>query len=608
MTSFTSGPKRIAIVGCGPCGLTAVKQFLDEGHKVTCFDPNPEVGGIWYVDPKNKDRHAAYEGGHLTIDNKLMCFSDDQPEGPGEIWKFQRYQEYLVSYSRKFNLRKHIKLQHKVVKARKAGAGWDVTARNVATDAEITEHFDMLVISTGSNESNKLPAELEGFTGDIVFSGHYVNNKPFAGKKVLLVGNGESSSDITKEISDVTSEFHWSMRNYPIVFPRVPNAHHSTNAMTTRCYYMRVKKQPADEVMPGYSDSYLLKIIFFFLAVLAFVYEVLFYRLWGRKPTPAGHAPGRKLNPFGQECGKYIDLNTPASKEAKSLIDTWAYLGGNLGTQPPAALMKNAVFIPNVLNGKIKVNAAGMSKAEGRSVIFKDGQRVDNIDTAVVCIGFKTEFPFLSKDDFEFCGDFRKLWKNSVHPKDPTIAFCGFARPRSGGVPVCAEMTARCLALAYGGKVSLPKDLDAAAEKDRRYQDYALHHMPCLRTLIASQVAFMDGMAVIVGCQVDQWKLLFTDPVLLWRTYCYSFNPAQYRLFGPHSNYDYARNANLEMDRGFDYLGVLLMSIDTLTPFYFPRLLAWRKYLNANINVEKWSFGGKPRYPEEVLKIKTLEE
>jgi len=608
MTSFATGPKSIAIIGCGPCGLTATKQFVDEGHQVTCFDANPEVGGIWYVDPTNKDRSAVYEEGHLTIDNKLMCFSDDQPEGPGAFWKFQEYQEYLVNYSHKFKLRNHIKFDHKVVKARKSGAGWDVTSLNVKTDVEKTDHFDMVVMSTGAHVENKLPAELEDFKGDIVFSGHYVNSKPFAGKKVVLVGNGESSADMTKEISDVAAEFTWSMRNYPVIFPRAPGGYHSTNMKTARCYYGRQKKCEAEDVMPGYLDSYLLKLVFLVGAVVAFLHELFFYRLLGRKVSTIGNAPGRKTDPFGQEFGKYIDVETPASKEAKTLIDTWAYLGGNASTQPPCFLIKNARFVPNVLNGKIKVNAAGLEKSEGKSIIFKDGTRLDNVDVAVVCIGFKVEFPFLSKEDFNFCGDFRKLWKQSVYPQDPTIACCGFARPRSGGVPVCAEMTARLLARAYSGKCSLPKDLYAAAEKDRRFQNHALHHMPCLRTLICSQIAFMDSLAVLAGCQVQPWKLLLTDPILLWRTFAWGFNPAQYRLFGPHSDYEYARKAHFTMDRGFDAFGILLMSIDSVTPWYFPRLLCWRKYASLSINEEKWRCGGTPRYPDEVLKMKALED
>jgi len=309
----------------------------------------------------------------------------------------------------------------------------------------------------------------------------------------------------------------------------------------------------------------------------------------------------RKLDPFGQELGKYIDHDTLASPDAKSLIDTWAYLGGNASTLQPGFLIKNAVFVTNVLNGKLKVNIGGIMKCEGKSVTFKDGTKMDDIDTIMVCIGFKTEFPFLNKDDFDFCGDFRKLWKQSVYPKDPTLAFTGFARPISGGVPVCAEMTARVLARLLSGECSLPKDVYGAIEKDRTFQRYACRHNCDITPLITSQLAFMDGLAVVIGCQVQPWELLFADPLLLWRTYAWGFNPAQYRLFGPHSNYKSARKACFEMDRGWSALKVLLLSIDGVMPVVCPRLVGLHKRANLSIDVERWSFGGKPRYPEEVL-------
>jgi len=602
MTTFSSGSKRIAIVGCGPCGLTAVKQFRDEGHEVVCFDPNREVGGIWYVDPEDKDRTAVYQGGYLTIDNKLMCYSDDQPEGPGEFYTFQQYEEYLVNYSYKFDLRKHIKLESKVVKTCKKGGGWDVTYCNTATNLETTEHFDMLVVSTGSNGTNKIPKEIEGFEGEVCLSGFYVNNKPFEGKRVLVVGSGESAADMTKEISDAAADCTWSMRNFPAVIPRVPNTYHSTNALTARCHYGVQKTVDAEVVMPGFSESYVLKLLLLPVAVMAFLYELVFYRLLGRAAQLFGMAKKRKTDPFGQKLGQFIDNGTLATPEAKQLIDTWAYLGGNASTLQPGFLIKNAVFITNILNNKLKVNVGGIMKCEGKSVTFKDGSKMDNIDSIMVCIGFKTEFPFLNKDDFPWCGDFRKLWKQSVYPADPTLAFCGFARPISGGVPVCAEMTARVLARLYNGKCSLPKDIHAVVEEDRRFQLYACRHNADITTLITSQLAFMDSLAVVIGCQPQPWKMLFTDPFLLWQVYTYGFNPAQYRLFGPHGDYSTARKACFEMERGWSSLKVMLLIIDSLTPAMLPRLVGIHKWANLSIDVERWSFGGKPRYPEPILK------
>ena len=38
---------KICVIGAGPSGLTTIKQLLDEGHEVQCFERSKDVGGIW---------------------------------------------------------------------------------------------------------------------------------------------------------------------------------------------------------------------------------------------------------------------------------------------------------------------------------------------------------------------------------------------------------------------------------------------------------------------------------------------------------------------------------------------------------------------------------
>ena len=38
---------KICVIGAGPSGLTTVKQLLDEGHTVRCFERGGNIGGIW---------------------------------------------------------------------------------------------------------------------------------------------------------------------------------------------------------------------------------------------------------------------------------------------------------------------------------------------------------------------------------------------------------------------------------------------------------------------------------------------------------------------------------------------------------------------------------
>lgn len=39
--------QRVAVIGAGPSGLTAMKACLDEGMVPTCFESSDDMGGLW---------------------------------------------------------------------------------------------------------------------------------------------------------------------------------------------------------------------------------------------------------------------------------------------------------------------------------------------------------------------------------------------------------------------------------------------------------------------------------------------------------------------------------------------------------------------------------
>ena len=41
--------KRVAIVGAGASGLSAIKCCLEEGLEPVCFEKTGSIGGLWYV-------------------------------------------------------------------------------------------------------------------------------------------------------------------------------------------------------------------------------------------------------------------------------------------------------------------------------------------------------------------------------------------------------------------------------------------------------------------------------------------------------------------------------------------------------------------------------
>lgn len=39
--------RKVAIIGAGPSGLTAMKACLEEGMVPTCFESSDDLGGLW---------------------------------------------------------------------------------------------------------------------------------------------------------------------------------------------------------------------------------------------------------------------------------------------------------------------------------------------------------------------------------------------------------------------------------------------------------------------------------------------------------------------------------------------------------------------------------
>ena len=49
---------KIAIIGAGPSGITALKNLATNGFDVTCFEMNDQIGGNWVY--KDKTGHSMY--------------------------------------------------------------------------------------------------------------------------------------------------------------------------------------------------------------------------------------------------------------------------------------------------------------------------------------------------------------------------------------------------------------------------------------------------------------------------------------------------------------------------------------------------------------------
>jgi len=501
--------KKVCVIGAGSSGLTTIKQLLDEGHIPTCYEKTSTLAGIFnYKKETESDLvDGVYDSNVLTISNYMMAFSDMPPSGQRRHWHHKEYKQYLEDYVKKFNLDQYIQFNSQVLKVRMIDGGHN-GYEIIVSDAEgneVVERYDALAVCKGSHQTPSIPnvEGLDDFEGKVLHSAQYKDNKITEGKKVLCVGMGESSADITREISTSAKECILGLKSYPFLLPRNLN-NSSSDAWTSRVFHSYYSPK---------NESFFAYIVLFFYT--------LFFKWFLVKD--------KKLDKdsFLQDSSKkMLDLDTPEEVETVKLIKAWNYL-----SKGKKFYTKNVSFVPYILNGKIKVNASGIEKLTSNSVVFNDGQSHD-IDTIMFCTGYRDDFSFI--EDFQLKdGNVRNMFMNSIHPDMPNCVFIGWARPITGGVPGCAEMAARYFALLLSGKRALPDDLDERIEKDKAFYEVMLKYSPTYNSVIAWK-RYMETYAELIGCQIKTIKYIF-QPTLFLKLLAGSLTPYQYRIEGPHA-------------------------------------------------------------------------
>jgi dimethylaniline monooxygenase (N-oxide forming) len=193
---------RVCIIGAGSSGLAVVKALKDRGIPHVCYERGDAIGGNWYFRNTN-GMSAAYESLHINTDAKLMEYRDyPMPPGTPDYPSHRVIKGYFEDYASHFGLRPSIRFGTEVTHARRrADGGWEIRL-----DSGETEAFDALVVANGHHWDPRWPEPpYPGvFDGEQIHSHAYLNPREpvdFHGKRVLVVGMGNSAMDIACELS-----------------------------------------------------------------------------------------------------------------------------------------------------------------------------------------------------------------------------------------------------------------------------------------------------------------------------------------------------------------------------------------------------------------------
>jgi dimethylaniline monooxygenase (N-oxide forming) len=212
---------KVCVIGAGSSGIASCQVLQARGIDFDCFEKGSEVGGNWRYDNDN-GMSSAYRSLFINTSRRMMQYAsypmpDDYPDYPHH----EQIAAYFDSYVDHFGLRERIRFNTEVEQVKAAEDGrWEVTTSDGATDV-----YDAVLVANGHHWDPKWPDPpfpgQDGFTGDRIHSHHYREpDERFQGKRVLVLGIGNSATDISVETSRISEITYLAMRRGAHVIPK----------------------------------------------------------------------------------------------------------------------------------------------------------------------------------------------------------------------------------------------------------------------------------------------------------------------------------------------------------------------------------------------------
>ncbi|GKV19497.1 hypothetical protein SLEP1_g29751 [Rubroshorea leprosula] len=211
---WVNGP---VIVGAGPSGLAVGACLKSQGVPFIILERANCIASLW--------QNRTYDRLKLHLP-KQFCqlpdfpFPTDFPEYPS---KYQ-FITYLESYAKHFDIAPHFNETVQSAKYDQTFGLWRVkTVSKISSiPVEIEYICRWLVVATGENAEKVVPEfeGLEQFKGHVSHACDYKSGQMYAGKRVLVVGCGNSGMEVSLDLCNHNARPSMVVRNSVHVLPR----------------------------------------------------------------------------------------------------------------------------------------------------------------------------------------------------------------------------------------------------------------------------------------------------------------------------------------------------------------------------------------------------
>jgi dimethylaniline monooxygenase (N-oxide forming) len=407
----------ICVIGAGSSGIAAAKALHERGIPFECFEKSDRVGGNWVFGNRN-GMSSAYRSLHINTSRERMEYADfPMPTSYPDFPHHTHIAAYFDAYVDRFGFRDRIRFETGVEHcAREADGTWTVTL-----ETGEARRFDALVVANGHHWDPRWPEPPfpGSFDGEQTHAHFYVDNEPFRGRRVVVVGIGNSAMDIAVESSFVAERTWLSSRRGAHVIPKY------------------LFGRPLDQI--GVNS------------------------LTGALPWGFRKAIFRSFYRIG--VGRMEDYGLPRPDH-------------DIGDAHPTI---SADFLNRIAHGEVgwKPNIAELS---GDRVRFEDGS-VERADAIVYCTGYKVTFPFFDPDAISAPENDLPLFRRVFHPQLENVFFVGLLQPLGAIMPLAeaqGQWVAAYLRGEYAlpGPATLRQDMERErAKMFKRYVASKRHTM-----------------------------------------------------------------------------------------------------------------------------------
>ncbi|KAK2616624.1 hypothetical protein QQS21_000447 [Conoideocrella luteorostrata] len=304
-----------------------LKTLREDGFDATAFERRDKVGGLW-----------AYS------ENPEYTSALPSLAGFPYYMKQHHFQEFMQEYAENFNLLDHIVFNTTVRRAERnpENTKWllDIVS---GVDPVKTVGYDKVVFCHGYQTAAKIPnyPGQEQYTGTLIHAQRYRGPEEFQGKKIVVVGLSNTTSDVVPNLISVASQVYVSHRRGAIPAARLR------------------KGTPGD---------------------LLITWRRRIINQWLMKAVPTLH---RKLSDQ--------IVNYAAKSFAGVPIDpAW-----RLQPYPSLTLRLPGMLeevLPYLADGRL-TSLHGIRRFVGmKSIEFEDGTVLDDVDAVIYCTGYKADW------------------------------------------------------------------------------------------------------------------------------------------------------------------------------------------------------------------------